>query len=373
MSFPTEKKFWHKWLSIIKTNLQDQSDAAGSGEKPAKTGEKQKPLSLRIALLLNLLDIPLFWSGVLLFSWLILEYLFGPALDPELRRKIQVYSEPLVAVFGPAAVGYWTNRLAIKMLFHPQRKNAVWWGLIHARREDLIASLAKGIKSSVISPEIIQDYLSEHEVLKSFTDRTALVMTGVIYDPEFRTDLQEEVTKLLTRIVNDPRTKEQFDQYLSSMIQDWSGESFGGKMLEWTKQLWGTSLRQKMLALLTAVPEGAQEYLLPRLLAYLETLPSKLQTEEREIEPLAAELIAEGLHRIDFEKVIREQLGKLDATALERLLTSEIVGELVFIQTSGGIFGFLVGLAILYPLLRPVFFLGGLLLWGIYHLTVEKE
>ncbi|HBL37342.1 MAG TPA: hypothetical protein DDZ55_11100 [Firmicutes bacterium] len=174
-------------------------------------------------------------------------------------------------------------------------------------------------------------------------------------------------------MVNDPRTKEQFDQYLSSMIQDWSGESFGGKMLEWTKQLWGTSLRQKMLALLTAVPEGAQEYLLPRLLAYLETLPSKLQTEEREIEPLAAELIAEGLHRIDFEKVIREQLGKLDATALERLLTSEIVGELVFIQTSGGIFGFLVGLAILYPLLRPVFFLGGLLLWGIYHLTVEKE
>ena len=373
MSFPTEKKFWHKWLSIIKTNLQDQSDAAGSGEKPAKTGEKQKPLSLQIALLLNLLDIPLFWSGVLLFSWLILEYLFGPALDPELRRKIQVYSEPLVAVFGPAAVGYWTNRLAIKMLFHPQRKNAVWCGLIHARREDLIASLAKGIKSSVISPEIIQDYLSEHEVLKSFTDHTAQVMTGVIYDPEFRTDLEEELIKLLTRIVNDPRTKEQFDQYLSSMIQDWSGESFGGKMLEWTKQLWGTSLRQKMLALLTAVPEGAQEYLLPRLLAYLETLPSKLQTEEREIEPLAAELIAEGLHRIDFEKVIREQLGKLDATALERLLTSEIVGELVFIQTSGGIFGFLVGLAILYPLLRPVFFLGGLLLWGIYHLTVEKE
>lgn len=372
MSFPSEKNFWHKWLSIIKKELQEQPASAGSGKKTEDTEAKKKPLSLRIALLLNLLNIPLFWSGVLLFSWLILEYLFAPALDAELRGKILVYSEPLVAVFGPAAVGYWTNRLAIKMLFHPQRKNAIWWGLIHARREDLITSLATGIEASVISPEIIQDYLCEHEVLKSFTDRTAQVITGVLDDPEFRADLQEELTKILTGIVNDPRTKEQFDQYLHSVIQDWTSASLGGKMLEWTKQLWGTSLRQKLLTVLTAVPEGV-EYLLPRLLDFLETLPSKLQAEEREIQSLVAEVIADGLHRIDFEQVIREQLGKLDASALERLLTSEITGELVFIQTAGGIFGFLVGLAILYPILRPLFFFGGLLLWGIYHLTVEKN
>jgi len=63
----------------------------------------------------------------------------------------------------------------------------------------------------------------------------------------------------------------------------------------------------------------------------------------------------------------------MDPSALEHLLTANISAELVFIQTSGGIFGFLVGLAILYPFLRPVFLLAGLVLWVVYLRTVEKK
>ena len=88
---------------------------------------------------------------------------------------------------------------------------------------------------------------------------------------------------------------------------------------------------------------------------------------------VVAELIADGLRSIDFQGVVRGQLAKMDATALERLLTANICEELIFIQTSGGIFGFLVGLAILYPFLRPLFILGGFTLWGIYRWTVEKK
>ena len=91
------------------------------------------------------------------------------------------------------------------------------------------------------------------------------------------------------------------------------------------------------------------------------------------MEPLVADLIADGVRSIDLEKVIREQLAKMDPSALEHLLTSNISAELVFIQTSGGLFGFLVGLAILYPSLRPVFLLVGFVLWLVYRRTVEKK
>jgi uncharacterized membrane-anchored protein YjiN (DUF445 family) len=224
----------------------------------------------------------------------------------------------------------------------------------------------------VISPEIIRNYLSDQSVLTKLTTGLAQALDEVIKDPEFRSDFEELIANLLATILSDPRTKAQLDRYLEAIIEDWNGSGFGGKVLEWTKDLWGTAFRKKVWAILAELPERL-DYLTPQILVYLESLPAKLEAEAETVEPLATELITDGLRRIDFQNVIQGQLAKMDPTALERLLTSNIMDELVFIQTSGGIFGFLVGLAILYPILRPVFLLGGLILWAIYHRTVEKK
>ncbi|HHT06138.1 MAG TPA: DUF445 family protein [Hydrogenispora sp.] len=374
MAFSAEKSFVYKWLGKLKSDLRRRlrPDGAVPNRKEERPGEGKRALSIRIALVLNLLNYPLFWSGIVLCCWLVFEYLSAPFLPSELRVKVQTYSQPLVAVFGPAAVGYWTNWLAIKMIFHPQRKNAVWWGLIHARRDDLIINLAAGIQSEMIAPEIIRDYLYEHGVLNNLTTILAGTMDGVIREPEFQQELREVVVDLLTRFSTDPRTKAQLDQYLDHIIEEWSPESVGGKVLAWTKELWAKALRKQIMGLLAQLP-ASTDYFMPRIMAYLETLPDKLVAGEKAVEPLVADLIADGVRSIDLEKVIREQLAKMDPSALEHLLTSNISAELVFIQTSGGIFGFLVGLAILYPSLRPVFLLVGFVLWLVYRRTVEKK
>ncbi len=371
MGFSTEKMFLHKWVTKLRADLRRQLNPVLSGEEADKERAKTS-LSLRIARVLNLLNFPLFWSGLLLFCWLLLELVLESFLSRAFLAPIQRYSKPLVTVVGPAAVGYWTNWLAIKMLFHPQRKNTVWWGLIHARREGLITSLAAGMQSSLISPEIIRNYLDEHGVLTRLTKGVAQALAGVLKDPAFRGELEGMIAGLLRWIINDPRTREQVDQYLESVIADLNGVSLRGKVLAWTKPLWEAAFGERVWAFLAELPERA-DYLAPRIMASLETIPAKLEGEAKAVESLAAELIADGLRSIDFQSVIREQLAKMDATALERLLTANICEELVFIQTSGGIFGFLVGLAILYPFLRPFFLLGGFALWGIYRLTVEKE
>ncbi|HHT49478.1 MAG TPA: DUF445 family protein [Firmicutes bacterium] len=372
MPFSTGNKFLHKWLAKLKTTLRQQFSPVEVGEKTEERREDQVAISLQIAKVLNLLNYPLFWAGILLAGWLFLEFILEFFLLSAFLAPIQRYSKPLVAVLGPAVVGYWTNLLAIKMLFHPQRQNAVWWGLIHARRENLISSLAAGLQSAVISPEIIRNYLSDQSVLTKLTTGLAQALDEVIKDPEFRSDFEELIANLLATILSDPRTKAQLDRYLEAIIEDWNGSGFGGKVLEWTKDLWGTAFRKKVWAILAELPERL-DYLTPQILVYLESLPAKLEAEAETVEPLATELITDGLRRIDFQNVIQGQLAKMDPTALERLLTSNIMDELVFIQTSGGIFGFLVGLAILYPILRPVFLLGGLILWAIYHRTVEKK
>ncbi|NLM37149.1 MAG: DUF445 family protein [Firmicutes bacterium] len=374
MAFSTEKSFVHKWLGKLKSDLEERlrPERAEQNRAEQEKGLGKRPLSIRIAMVLNLLNYPLYWSGLVLGGWLLLEYLSAPFLPPTVRAQVRSYSQPLVAVCGPAAVGYWTNWLAIKMLFHPQRKNAVWWGLIHARREDLVFNLAAGIQSAMIAPEIIRDYLYEQGVLKKLTATFAGALDGLIRDPQFQQELQEVMAGLLARIGTDPRTKAHLDQYLDQLIQEWSNESVGGKVLVWTKELWAKALHKPIMGLLAQLPAQAA-YLTERLVAYLETLPVKLVAGEKTVEPLVADLIAEGVRGIDLENVIRTQLKKLDPAALERLLTANVSAELVFIQTSGGIFGFLVGLAILYPPLRPVFLLVGLALWVVYLRTVEKK
>lgn len=372
MDLTTEKKFFRKWLLKLKTELRHRLGPAAVPEQPEAEERGARPLSLKIAIVLNLLNYPLFWGGVLFLCWLLLEFILETFFAPAFPTTLQRYSEPVAAVLGPAVVGYWTNWLAIKMLFHPQRQNAVWWGLIHARREGLIASLAAGIRSSLISPEIIRDYLAEEGVLTKITAGVAGALDGVLKDPAFREELAAVVAGLFRRILEDPRTRAEVDRYLASVLAEWEGANLGEKVLVWTKQLWEGAFRRRVWAFLDELPEQAAG-LLPRLMAALETIPVILEREAKTVEALVAELVADGLRRIDFESVIRGQLAKLDPTALERLLTANICEELVFIQTSGGIFGFLVGLAIRYPLFRPVFLLGGLVLWGIYRLTVEKK
>ena len=185
MAFSAEKSFVYKWLGKLKSDLRRRlrPDGAVPNRKEERPGEGKRALSIRIALVLNLLTTCC--SGIVLCCWLVFEY-YRPFSSVGLRVKVQTYSQPLVAVFGPAAVGYWTNWLAIKMIFHPQRKNAVWWGLIHARRDDLIINLAAGIQSEMIAPEIIRDYLYEHGVLNNLTTILAGTMDGVIREPEFR-------------------------------------------------------------------------------------------------------------------------------------------------------------------------------------------
>ncbi len=367
-------RFLEKWgrrvATDFRTRLRQDSGPGTKEEAFVKSGKT--PFSLRLAFILNLLNYPLFFLGIVLALWMVAELILRLMLPEDSWQTIQAYSAPVISVLGPAAVGYWTNWLAIKMLFHPRRPNAVWQGLIHARREALVASMASGIISSLISPEIVELYLREEGICGKLTSSLSRTLAEVFQETEFRTELKAALFELVDRLVNNDETRAAVDQFLVRAIAEWRGRSFGEKMIEWTKEFWGEAVRKEALAFLPEIPKVV-ETVFPRLEAHLQTLPQTIEESGAVLEPLVAGAIVDGLRSLDLEAVIRGQLGKLDAAALEKLLTSNVSAELVFIQTSGGIFGFLVGLAIIYRPLRLLLIAGGFLLWGLYQLTVERK
>lgn len=342
-------------------NLSTQSEA-----------EYHPALSLRITAALNLLNLPLFWAGVVIFIWLITEPVLRLLLTPELFGKILSISQPLVAVLGPAVVGYFTNWLAIKMLFHPRRPNAVWWGLIPARREDIIGIISDQIQNRLISPEIISDYLHEEGIITKTLDSTVNALAELSEQADFRTDCREVLAQLVSGLLSSTTTRRRIKEYLEEQITRWQGGTFSEKMIEWSKGIWGPRVIDEIDRLLAASPQEVTalfwdlEKIFPD---FTYVLREKAGDGCGRVEETLTSFLPRVLSKLQIKEIIRRQLQKFNEEELEQALTGNVQRELVFIQTSGGVFGLLVGLAILYPYLRLVFLGVALGLWMIYRLT----
>ena len=377
------RDFLHKWGRWVHREIQSSLYAVWQrpvyslpgpeNNLSTQSEEEYHPaLSLRITAALNLLNLPLFWAGIVIFIWLIVEPVFRVLLAPELYGKILSISQPLVAVLGPAVVGYFTNWLAIKMLFHPRRPNAVWWGLIPARREDIIGIISDQIQNRLISPEIISDYLHEEGIITKTLGSTANALAELSEQADFRTDCQEVLAKLLSDLLGSTTTRRRINEYLEERITRWQGGTLSEKMIEWSKGIWGPKIIDEIDRLLASSPQEVAAILpdLEKIFTdFTYALREKAGDGCERVEEALTSFLPKVLSKLQIKEIIRKQLQKLDEEELEQALTGNVQRELVFIQTSGGIFGLLVGLAILYPYLRLVFLGVALGLWMIYRLT----
>lgn len=371
---------WGKWItselkSALSAALQRPlSDPPGwKTDSSGSDGEARHPaLSLKITAALNLLNLPLFYGGIFILIWLLGEPVLGAVLAPEVFARIRSYSQPFVAVLGPAVVGYYTNWLAIKMLFHPRRPNAVWWGLIPARREDIIETISTEILKRLISPQIISDYLHQEGIVAETVGATRNLLAELVDRPDFRLDCLEVFVGFLTDLLGSAATRHRIRAYLEERITRWQGETLSGKMIEWSKRIWGPKVFDELDRILASSPQEVAAFL-PELekifIDFTYALREKAGDGQRRVEETLTAWLPKVLSKLEIKEIIHRQLRKLDEAELEAALVGNVQRELVFIQTSGGIFGLLVGLAILYPYLRLVFAGVALGLWVVYRLT----
>ena len=100
-------------------------------------------------------------------------------MDPSQYAALRNWVAPWEVIIGSAAIGFWTNWLAIKMIFHPRKRNLVWQGLIPARREELVNDLAKGISEKLFSGSIAREALEQSGILRDVINRF-IITTGYV-------------------------------------------------------------------------------------------------------------------------------------------------------------------------------------------------
>jgi uncharacterized membrane-anchored protein YjiN (DUF445 family) len=362
------REFFFRWARRLLRTLGLRFRRA-SAPKPAGAAEAggAHALSLRVAAAINLFYWPFFWTGILLLAWFPLDLALG-VLAPALRERLLPGAEIALALGGPAAVGYWTNWIAIKMLFHPRRKNAIWQGLIPARRAELIESISDGVLQRLISPEIVRDYLRQTDLLKTFVHNTLAGIKETVDHPQFRREIKGLVYGLIHDFATSEATRRSVEELFHRKIATWTGETLGEKIVEWTKALWGPMVLKEVLNALPEVPR-AMDNVLVRLDEALDNVPRFIERESGNLEDTITRAVVEGLRGLDIKHVVRQQLDRMDERELERMLTGHVTTELKFIQTSGGVLGLLAGTAFVFPAVRPFLLAAAAGLWLVYRAT----
>jgi len=190
------------------------------------------------------------------------------------------YYKFIIAPFICALIGWLTNYLAVKMLFHPREPvNILGWklqGVFPKRQKELASNLGQLVEKELISHQDIQG------------------------------------------VINDPRFKERLNTILNEYIHN----LLSRKLHSWHPML-GTLLSSRMADSMQARLARESERVLPHL----------LQRVGEQLE-----------HSLDFKEVVRKKVENFSMIRLEQVLYSIMRREFRFIEIMGAVLGFAIGI-----------------------------
>ncbi|TCL55590.1 uncharacterized protein DUF445 [Hydrogenispora ethanolica] len=358
--------FCHKWLGRLAEELRRSGEPGRETAAGHQCPAHWDTFSLKFAKVLNSLNRPFFGLGIAFITWLIVEVILERWLPAGDFQRLSAAVRPYTKYIGPTVVGYWTNWLAIKMLFYPRRPNRLWQGLIPARRNELIRNLAAGIHERLFSAGIVREYLQKSPLLQELACATG----RVVGDSEFRDELRELCRRYLKELVQREETRQVVRRVIGEIIESWEARTLLEKPAELTKRVWGPWVQERVVDALPSLPYAMAD-VLSEYEQWLDELPAAIARNQGNIEAAVTSVIEQGLELLDVPGILHCQLAKLDEQELEQALTGNVMTELEFIQTSGGLFGFLVALALECPPARLPMLAVGFGLWLLYRRTVR--
>ncbi len=87
-------------------------------------------------------------------------------------------------------VGYFTNFLAIKMLFQPKKGKVLGWeGLVPKNKAQIARSLGESVQNNLLSPTILMQYIYERNLIENMTQKVANWVDSMLAQEEQRAKL----------------------------------------------------------------------------------------------------------------------------------------------------------------------------------------
>ncbi len=196
---------------------------------------------------------------------------------------MDVFGVPLKIVVSPficAMIGWFTNLIAIKMLFHPKKPVKLLFFSLHGvfpkRQKALAHNLGQLVENELVSHEDIQK---------------------VIHNPEFEARFKNTIITHLSKFFEDKLSS------LNPLVGMFLNGSFMDKIKE------------------TVFKEIDK------------AVPSIIQQVSDELE-----------HKIDFSEIVRKKVEAFSMDKLEDILFSIMKKEFKFVEFMGAVLGFIVGI-----------------------------
>lgn len=118
---------------------------------------------------------------------------FGIAQLYLAEKNIWVDAGFIISMAG--IVGYYTNMIAIKMLFQPKQGKVLGWeGLVPKNKANIALSLGESIQNNLLAPEILLAYVYERKLIEKGTANLEKWLNELLQDETIR-------KKVITKII----------------------------------------------------------------------------------------------------------------------------------------------------------------------------
>ena len=112
--------------------------------------------------------------------------------------KDNIWVRALFVVLMAGIVGYFTNFLAIKMLFQPKQGKVLGWeGLVPKNKKKIARSLGNSIQNQLLAPEIILAYIYERKLIETGTLKLANWIDQIFQDEKVRNAVTAKIISVL--------------------------------------------------------------------------------------------------------------------------------------------------------------------------------
>lgn len=291
--------------------------------------------------------------------------------------NLQIFIPPLIG----SLIGYITNDIAIKMLFHPRKAIYIGkWrlpftpGLIPREKHRIAKSIGKVVGAQLLDADTLAEVLtSENMRLKLRTSLEEVVennkenhstLEETILKPEAVQQIIEDIKYDIAAQIHDKLANLNIGETISASVLNKIMEKLGNSMFGFMKNLLDESLIDSIVkgigdAIDKAVSENAEEIIqnlidneIDRLKGteicaviakYEEKIPMIIDFIINMYEKAIRKNLAQILDGINIEKIVKEKIDSFDVMQVEDMIFGIMNKELKAIVYLGALLGFILG------------------------------
>jgi uncharacterized membrane protein YheB (UPF0754 family) len=252
----------------------------------------------------------------------------------------------IVTISAAGLIGFFTNWLAITMLFHPRgNRPLLGQGIIPAYRERIADLIAIAISRDLISEEVIQERIRLSGVVPKYRDMALQVTQNLLSDEDFQQDIKALANRYIREKLQDPELKQKLVTLVMEKIDSTINRGITGIAVKMYQMLNRDGFQRQIEKALDDLPESA-DLVVDELDYLFETLPEKISQQSDDIEQWLTKAIMAFVSSLDIYDMVSKNLLRYDDRQLEDLIKSTSNDQLIYLKYLGGALGAVGGLVI---------------------------